>query len=62
MLAKVEIPDVKNVFQLQYCVSDKPAIKPFEPEMIAVQDYPITEMQPVYFLADSFESAQEKLK
>ncbi|XP_065910722.1 phenylalanine-4-hydroxylase-like [Dysidea avara] len=48
--------------ELQYCVSDKPTVKPFEPEKIVVQEYPITEMQPVYFLADSFESAQEKLK
>lgn len=48
--------------ELQHCVSDKPAVEPFEPEKIVVQDYPITEMQPVYFLANSFESAQEKLK
>ena len=43
-------------------MTDKPSVMPFEPEKIVVQEYPITEMQPVYFLADSFESAQEKLK
>ena len=37
-------------------------MEPFEPEKIVVQEYPITEMQPVYFLADSFEIAQEKLR
>jgi len=49
-------------YHVQYCVSDKPEIGPFEPEKIVVTEYPITEMQPKYFLADSFESAQEKLK
>lgn len=53
---------VHALYFIQYCVSDKPAVEPFEPEEIVVTEYPITEMQPKYFLADSFESAQEKLK
>ncbi|GMS82715.1 hypothetical protein PENTCL1PPCAC_4890 [Pristionchus entomophagus] len=55
--------------ELEYCVSDKitnsyfqPQIAAFEPAVVSVQKYPITEYQPKYFLADSFESAKNKLK
>ncbi|NP_001161629.1 phenylalanine hydroxlase [Saccoglossus kowalevskii] len=47
--------------ELQYCLSDKPEIRAFEPAKVAVQSYPVTQMQPVYFLAESFEDAQEKV-
>ena len=47
---------------MQYCLSDKPEIRPFDPVKTAVQPYPITEMQPVYFLAESFKDAREKIK
>ncbi|XP_070537724.1 phenylalanine-4-hydroxylase-like [Ptychodera flava] len=47
--------------ELQYCVSDKPERRPFDPAKAAVQPYPITQMQPVYFIADSFEEAKEKV-
>lgn len=43
-------------------MSDKPEIKPFDPYVTGVQKYPITEYQPVYFLAESFEDAQQKLR
>ena len=46
----------------QYCVSDKPEIRPFEPAKAALQPYPMTDMQPVYFLAESFRDAREKIK
>lgn len=48
--------------ELQYCLSEKPEIRPFDPVKTAVQPYPITEMQPVYFLAESFKDAREKIK
>lgn len=48
--------------ELQYSVSDKPAVEAFDPAVTAVTKYPITEYQPKYFLADSFESAKNKLK
>ncbi|XP_066265265.1 phenylalanine-4-hydroxylase-like isoform X1 [Branchiostoma lanceolatum] len=48
--------------ELQYCLTDKPDIRPFEPEKISVTKYPITEYQPIYFLADSFQDAKEKLR
>ena len=33
--------------ELEYCLSDKPELKPFDPEKTALQKYPITEFQPV---------------
>ena len=47
---------------LQYCLSDKPEVRPFEPAKTALQPYPITEMQPVYFLAESFRDGKEKMR
>jgi phenylalanine-4-hydroxylase len=48
--------------ELEYCLSDKPELKPFDPEKTALQKYPITEFQPVYFVANSFKEAQEKVR
>lgn len=48
--------------ELQYCLTEKPEHKPFEPEKIALTKYPITEYQPIYFVADSFQSAKEKVR
>ena len=46
---------------LQYCLTDKPEVRSLDPYTTAVQKYPITEMQPVYFLANSFKDAKHKL-
>ncbi|KAH9401311.1 hypothetical protein TYRP_002910 [Tyrophagus putrescentiae] len=48
--------------ELQYCLSDKPEIRAFDPYKTSVQAYPITEYQPVYYLAESFDDAQRKLR
>ncbi|KAM5171408.1 phenylalanine-4-hydroxylase [Mantella aurantiaca] len=48
--------------ELQYCLTEKPELKCFEPEKTAKQKYPITEFQPVYFIAESFEDAKEKVR
>uniref|UniRef100_A0A8C9UX38 Phenylalanine-4-hydroxylase n=1 Tax=Scleropages formosus TaxID=113540 RepID=A0A8C9UX38_SCLFO len=48
--------------ELQYCLTDKPKKFPFEPEKTCIQKYPITEFQPVYFVAESFEDAKEKVR
>jgi phenylalanine-4-hydroxylase len=48
--------------ELEYSLSDKPELRPFDPAKTAVQKYPITEFQPVYFVADSFKDAQEKVR
>ncbi|KAJ8366648.1 hypothetical protein AAFF_G00348070, partial [Aldrovandia affinis] len=48
--------------ELQYSLTDKPTILPFEPEKTSVQKYPITEFQPIYFVAESFEDAKAKVR
>jgi phenylalanine-4-hydroxylase len=47
--------------ELEYCLSGKPELRPFEPEKTGVQSYPITEYQPIYYVAESFADAKEKL-
>lgn len=47
---------------LQYCLTDKPKLLPFDPEKTSVQKYPITEYQPVYFVAESFEDAKDRVR
>ncbi|KAG0340043.1 hypothetical protein BG004_006574 [Podila humilis] len=48
--------------ELEYALSDKPEIRPFEPAKVAQQKYPITEYQPVYFVAESFKDAQMRVR
>jgi phenylalanine-4-hydroxylase len=48
--------------ELQYCLSDKPEVRPFDPPKTGIQKYPITQYQPVYYVAESFQSAQEKMR
>ncbi|KAK6736327.1 hypothetical protein RB195_019168 [Necator americanus] len=48
--------------ELQYALSEKPEVAPFEPSVTSNTDYPITEYQPKYFLAESFASAKTKLQ
>eukprot|EP00111_Clytia_hemisphaerica_P001475 TCONS_00004226-protein len=48
--------------ELQYCVSDKPEHLAFDPEKTSQTKYPITEFQPRYFVAESFEDAKEKVR
>jgi len=47
--------------ELQYCLTDEPEFRPFEPEKTSVQDYPVTSFQPVYFVAESFKDSKEKM-
>lgn len=47
--------------ELQYSLSEKPELRPFEPAKTALQKYPITEYQPIYYIAESFEDAKEKM-
>jgi phenylalanine-4-hydroxylase len=42
-------------------LTDEPKLKPFEPEVTADTEYPITKFQPLYFVADSFKSAKDKM-
>ena len=46
----------------QYCLTDRPEVLNFEPHKTALRKYPITEFQPVYYAAESFEDAKEKMR
>ncbi|CAF3356550.1 unnamed protein product [Rotaria sp. Silwood1] len=48
--------------ELQHALSSKPQIKPFEPETTVIQEYQDEDYQPIYFLAETFEDAKEKLR
>jgi len=47
--------------ELEYCLSKIPKYLPLDPYKIAQDytDFPISEMQPVYFVADSFSRAKQ---
>jgi len=47
--------------ELEYCLSDKPKIIPYDPVVCANTEYPVHTYQPLYFVADSFEHAKEQL-
>merc|ERR1719422_1977303 len=47
--------------ELEYCLSDKPDHRDFDPSITGAQKYPITEYQPVYYVTTSFEDAQRKM-
>lgn len=49
--------------ELQYCVTNEPQFLPLDPYLIA-QDhtvFPISSMQPIYFVAESFSKAKEQI-
>ncbi|XP_031555395.1 phenylalanine-4-hydroxylase-like isoform X2 [Actinia tenebrosa] len=48
--------------ELQYALSDKPDKRPLELDKTTVQKYPITSYQPIYFVAESFKSARDKIR
>jgi len=41
---------------------NRPEIKPWDPAVAAMQDFPITTYQPVYFLAESLQDAKLKMR
>ena len=41
---------------------DRPEIRPWIPEQAAMQEYPITTYQPIYYCAESMEDAKDKMK
>ncbi|XP_067646341.1 protein henna isoform X3 [Eurosta solidaginis] len=46
--------------ELEYCLTDKPQLRDFDPVVTGSTKYPITQFQDVYYVAESFESAKEK--
>ncbi|KNE69838.1 hypothetical protein AMAG_14369 [Allomyces macrogynus ATCC 38327] len=47
--------------ELEYALSGKPELRPFDPAKAAVTPYPITEYQPVYYVAESFRTMKEQV-
>lgn len=47
--------------ELKYCLTNEPETRTFEPEKTALQEYPITTFQPIYYVADSFKDAKDKM-
>ena len=48
--------------ELENALSDAAVKRPFDPPVTALQEYPITTYQPVYFVAESFAQAKEQLR
>merc|ERR1712088_120756 len=47
--------------ELEWCLSGKPELRSFQPEKTGVQEYPITQHQPLYYVTESFEDAKQKM-
>lgn len=54
---------LSSVGELQYCRSDVPKLYPLDPFVIAQShvNFPISKMQPYYFVAESFERAKQQI-
>lgn len=54
---------LSSVGELAYCVTDTPELKPLDPHEIAQHHltFPISSMQPIYFVADSFTKAKKQI-
>ena len=48
--------------ELEHCVSDAPEVRPWDPRDACKQEYPITTYQPVYYAAESFIDARDRMK
>ncbi|KAJ3305857.1 hypothetical protein HDV03_000966 [Kappamyces sp. JEL0829] len=48
--------------ELQYALSDKPTLREFDCDEMAVTKYPITSFQPTYFVASSFKQMKDQVK
>lgn len=48
--------------ELEYCMSDVPERKQFDPEEVANKGFPVTEYQPLYYITESFDDAKDKLR
>lgn len=47
--------------ELQYALSGEPELRPFEPSKTALQKFPITTYQPIYYVAESFNDAKDRM-
>lgn len=53
---------ISSIEELENCISEKSEKLPFEPSNIAITPYPITTIQPRYFVAPSFTEAKMKVR
>lgn len=58
----VKLKSFSYMVFLQYSLTGEPKLLPFDPDKTSLQKYPITEYQPIYFVAESFEDAKEKVR
>ncbi|CAF1683415.1 unnamed protein product [Adineta ricciae] len=47
---------------LQYILSGKPSVKPFDPFRASIEPHETSTYQPAYFVAESFKDAKEKFQ
>jgi len=48
--------------EIEYSMTDQPEKRPFDPTLASVTKYPITEYQPIYYVAESFQDAKDKVR
>lgn len=48
--------------ELEYCLTSKPKLEPFDPFKTALVPYDITNYQPLYFVTESFEDATDRIR
>ncbi|XP_064174792.1 tryptophan 5-hydroxylase 2 [Anguilla rostrata] len=53
---------LSSIGELKHALSEKAAVKPFEPKTTCYQECLITTFQDVYFVSESFEEAKEKMR
>ncbi|XP_023682167.1 tryptophan 5-hydroxylase 2 isoform X1 [Paramormyrops kingsleyae] len=53
---------LSSIGELKHALSDKAAVKPFDPRTTCFQECLITTFQDVYFVSESFEEAKEKMR
>ena len=55
---------LSSIGELEYCITDEPKHYPFDTTEIAQNhlEFPISAMQPHYFVASSFENAKKQIK
>eukprot|EP00808_Paulinella_micropora_P024950 g63483.t1 len=47
--------------ELEYSISGKPELRPWDPKKAAFLDYPITTYQPTYWVAESFQNMKDTM-
>lgn len=47
--------------ELEWCMSDGPELRAFDPAKTGETEYPITQHQPLYFVTESFDDAKQKM-